>query len=74
MSFYAIKFGSAFGKAKYLGLEKVVIGSLGFLIMLRALSMKLEGSLETLEGFVYVEFARGIDLLVEILFRLEIDG
>ncbi len=42
--------------------------------MFRALGMKLQGGLEALEGLVYVEFAGGVDLLVEVLFGFEVDG
>lgn len=74
MSFCAVELASALGKAEYLGLEEMVIGSGGFLVMFGTLRMKFQCGLEALEGLIYVEFAGDVDLFVGVLFGLEIDG
>jgi hypothetical protein len=50
LSLCAVEFGSALGEMEYVGLEEKIIGGGGFLVMLRALGMKLKGSMKTLEG------------------------
>lgn len=74
MSLCAVELGGALGKAKYLGLEEMVIGGGSFLVMLGTSGMKLQCSLKTLEGLVDVEFAGGVNLFVGVLFGLKIDG
>lgn len=74
LSLSTFEIGNTFGVSKYVGIEKGVVCERCVLVVLGALGVEFEGSLEAFQCFVDLDLAGVINFLVNTLLGFEVDG